>query len=280
MAKPRTIAIIGGGITGASAAQTLSKYDNLVIHLFDQGRRGVGGRTSSRCCAHESQVNMRWDHGCQFFRADTRQFQSILKEWINKGFVREWKGRFVSSKSLSADPARDFFGLPSTPPFYVGIDGMQSISQNVLSATYHEMIKTASSSLKLLTGTRVAQMERDEATNTSGDAAYHDTPEVIVQRNKDEIEQLGEQSGYDAVILTDVSSSFESWHRASAGVPDEFAKRVRERVGARVPLFAAMIAFDEASGIPFDAASFDDEILWFAAKSNSKPGMEDMKECW
>lgn len=115
---------------------------------------------------------------------------------------------------------------------------------------------------------------------TTGDAAYHDTPEARVRQNKDGIQQIGNISGYDAVILTDVSSSFESWHRASAGVPDQFAKRVRERVGARVPLFTAMIAFDKVSNIPFDAASFDNEAIWFAAKSNSKPGMEDGRECW
>ena len=102
MTKEKTVAIIGGGITGASAAQTLAKYDNITIHLFDQGRRGVGGRTSSRSAASSmnSETPMRWDHGCQFFRADTSQFKDIIQEWISKGIVHEWKGSFVSSKSL------------------------------------------------------------------------------------------------------------------------------------------------------------------------------------
>ena len=98
---------------------------------------------------------------------------------------------------------------------------------------------------------------------------------------------LGDAEGYDGIILTDVSSSFGKWHRASAGVPEPFAARVRERVGSRVPLFTAMIAFDKESGIPFDAGTFDNSVFWFASKSNSKPGMgmdsntkEGTKECW
>ncbi|KAL7529629.1 hypothetical protein ACHAXR_004192 [Thalassiosira sp. AJA248-18] len=293
----KTIAIVGGGITGATAAQTLSKYNNLTIHVFDQGRRGVGGRTSSRSAvADDNNDNestsgstmMRWDHGCQFFRADTPQFQEIMREWMAKDFVREWTGDFESSDTLSPD--REFFGLPSSPPFYVGWDGMQSLTQTILNDVKTKLVSGSSSSsstsLRVFTGTRVAQLERDDdsqrwlLSGTTGLAAFHDTSEIFVKCNE-EVQSLGEPSGYDAIILTDASSSFGKWHRASAGIPEEFAKRVRERVGARVPLFTAMIAFDGESNIPFDAASFDDPTLWFAAKSNSKPGMEEeQKECW
>jgi hypothetical protein len=47
-----------------------------------------------------------------------------------------------------------------------------------------------------------------------------------------------------------------------------------------------MIAFDAPlrSDVSFDAASFDDPIVWFASRSNSKPGMtwDDgmSNECW
>lgn len=286
-----SIAIIGGGITGATAARTLSKYDNMTIHVFDQGRRGVGGRTSSRSAAATgdssnggSNAMMRWDHGCQFFRADTPQFQHIVQEWLSKGFVKEWNGNFTSSATLSSD--REFFGMPSTPPFYVGADGMQTIAGKILDDIGNNLSESTSTttSLQVFTGTRVAQLEQDSKRwklhGTSGAAAFHDTSEKIAQANSG-IDLLGEESGYDAIILTDVSSSFGKWHRASAGVPEQFADRVRERVGARVPLFAAMIAFDRESKIPFDAASFDDPTVWFAAKSNSKPGMDPGAiECW
>ena len=182
---------------------------------------------------------------------------------------------------------KEVFGMPSTPPFYVATDGMQSLPKNILDEVVSNITQSSATKLQVYTGTRVAQLERDEETNkwklygTDGEAAYHDTPEKIAQANTNQTCILGEQSGYDAIILTDVSSSFGKWHRASAGVPESFAKRVRERVGARVPLFSAMIAFEKQTAIPFDAASFDDSIVWFAAKSNSKPGMEDVPmECW
>jgi len=289
-----SIAIIGGGITGATAAQALAHQHNncknnnkLTIHVFDQGRRGVGGRTSSRISTTSDGTNqqLKFDHGCQFFRADTPQFQNILKTWIQQDYVREWKGNFQSSNGMSTD--REFFGLPSTPPFYVAVNGIQSLAKNILDQVISSTSNNEESTeLQVFTGTRVAQLQRDESTNkcklhgTSGVAAYHDTPEKIAQANNTTT-IIGQGYGYDAVILSDVSSSFGKWHRASAGVPESFAKRVRERVGARVPLFSCMIAFDKDTNIPFDAASFDDSNVWFAAKSNSKPGMEALqKECW
>ena len=71
-------------------------------------------------------------------------------------------------------------------------------------------------------------------------------------------------------------------HRASAGVPDAFAARVRDRV--RLPLFAAMVAFAQPLGLPLDAVSVGGSSgLWFAARTQSKPGLEHGggdAECW
>lgn len=244
----------------------------------------------------------------QFFRADTPQFKNVVSNWMTKdlNLVSEWKGQFYSNTKSAEN---DFFGLPSQPPFYVGVDGMQSISEGLL---HHlqQLHRNSSNSngeedvgddnsdeepiLNVFTGTRVAEMQRDDNTNkwflsgVDGTPAYHDTPESKAKTLSTENNRIGskqgQKDGYDVVILTDVSSSFGKWHRASAGVPQDFASRVREKVGARVPLFTAMIAFDTESGIPFDAASFEFEnnkTLWFAAKMNSKPmnGLLN-RECW
>lgn len=341
--KVLNIAIIGGGITGASAAQHLINSQvgiedsemNVNVHLFDQGRRGVGGRSSHRH-VHASELStpsslpsssssgldsndisttknrgaqMGWDHGCQFFRADTERFRSIVEDWIATGLVKEWKGKFTSSGSGNGihecnsnsnsnindnDSKFDFFGMPSKPPFYVGANGMQSISKGILAQamqttntnarTIQNNSKISKSKLQIFTGTRVAQLDRDEATNkwklvgTTGTAAFHDTTEKAMKKSLNANggqHYLGAAEGYDAIILTDVSSSFGKWHRASAGVPESFASRVRERVNARVPLFTTMVAFENESGIPFDAATFmNNRTIWFASNSNSKPGMK------
>jgi len=291
------VAIVGGGITGACAASTLLRHrgsDNIEVDLFDQGRSGPGGRASHRRAAisgnHPAHV-VRFDHGCQFFRADTPRFREHVSEWIERGFVKEWDGAFVADDPANLD--RGFFGMPQRPPFYVGSDGINSVVQGVLdSCCYH--------ALRVHRGTRVAKMERNPSTGrwslygTSGEIAYHDTPEAKVAAaaaisSSDRGQRLGRSSGceYDVVILTDVSSSFGSWHRASAGVPEDFASKVRERVGARVPLFTALVAFESRLNAPFDAVSFaSNDTIWFAARSSSKPGLGGIVEymvacdCW
>ena len=43
------LVVIGGGITGAVAASRIAdSLSNVSIELFDQGRRGPGGRASHR----------------------------------------------------------------------------------------------------------------------------------------------------------------------------------------------------------------------------------------
>ena len=269
-----------------------------------------------------SSTNMlRWDHGCQFFRADTPRFQCIVREWLDKGYARVWNGNFTSMRcndhhhreeddeegtggDRSSKEEYEFFGLPSHPPFYVGSNGMQSLITNVMDDAVNQSSLSSSLSessqlMRVFAGTRVAKLQRSisndkwKLVGNCGIAAYHDTPEHIVQQQQQQQQHqqtaetdedgytiLGDESGYDVIILTDISSSFESWHRASAGVPPSFALSVRERVGARVPLFTTMIAYNTPqSSIPYDAISFiDHPMIWFAAKSNSKPGMMLMQE--
>ena len=79
----RRVAIVGGGITAACVASRLSQLaPSVSITLFDQGRRGPGGRASHRAVEADSgkvlpddppipPAALEFDHGCQFFRADT-----------------------------------------------------------------------------------------------------------------------------------------------------------------------------------------------------------------
>ena len=119
----------GRRITGACAARRLSATTGAAVevHLFDQGRRGVGGRTSSRtyrlrdgayrpsaggecdddddddAASGSSQhpQELRFDHGCQFFRADTPRFKRLAEEWIDRKYVAEWECDFRSSAAAT-----------------------------------------------------------------------------------------------------------------------------------------------------------------------------------
>lgn len=296
------VAIVGGGITGCCLASMLSQTKqiqpfstsdhpiNIRIDLFDQGRSGVGGRSSHRVIgtndgsttisstSDASSASLAFDHGCQFFRADTLRMQSITQDWINKGIAKEWQGNFQTTNTHSST---EFFGFPSNPPFYIGssIQGIKSIPKQIIERIIHDNCEN--NKLKLFEGTRVAKMTHEnnkwKLYGVSGDPAYHDTAEERAQEAP--FNRLTNIE-YDTVILTDVSSScFDGWHRASAGVPEDFAIRVRERVGARTPLFTAMVAYESRITEAPDAMSFQDDRLWFAARSSSK-GIAVGKECW
>ena len=106
------VAIVGGGITGAIIFNKLSKLSYTVkVDLFDQGR-SPGGRASTRFVPEVS-GGVSFDHGAQFFRADTADMRELVVDWLKEGWVQEWAGPHTG--------AGDFFGLPSTEgAVYVG----------------------------------------------------------------------------------------------------------------------------------------------------------------
>ena len=124
------IAVVGGGITGATAVSHLVRVlpSGSTVVLFDQGR-ALGGRTSVRRVRVEDgrriapedaapDAYYAWDHGCQFFRADTAEFRSsILPDWLGAKLAVEWRGRFGRLQGTAPTPegeaAPDFFGLPT-----------------------------------------------------------------------------------------------------------------------------------------------------------------------
>ena len=349
-----TIAIIGGGFAGTAAALRLAEEAGFQVTLFDQGRRGVGGRASHRRIDASSAggshhhgstyfnkfggliegVNplpspddgpppiagtYEFDHGCQFFRAETDRFKAMVKGWVEQGICAEWNATFAALGS----GAPDFFGFdgqPGSGPFYVGVGGNHLLPRALAAKAVRTATDEATGPVAggaaaatstspstpapapqpkvvVKAGVRVASMDRIASSNkwrlqgVDGEAAYHDTAERVAGKGRNS--SLGE---FDAVMVTDISTSFESWHRASAGVPEAVAAQVRHRV--RVPLFAAMVGFaspglgpDVPDAIVFGGAGAGagagdgagasssaggggggEGKLWYAARTRSKPG--------
>ena len=73
-----TIAIIGAGISGLTAANILK--DVAKVTVFEKSR-GVGGRIATRRAEP-----FYFDHGAQFFKARTEDFQSFIKPMIKGSF--------------------------------------------------------------------------------------------------------------------------------------------------------------------------------------------------
>ena len=271
------VAIVGGGITGTVAATTLARLlPGARITLFDQGR-GLGGRASHRrvddgkVVAPWARSSMAFDHGCQFFQGGDAEFrEKILNSWLKAGLAAEWRGRFAG--------AGDFFGV-GRETVYVGVGGMHTVTAGAA-----QQLECNHSNFVARRGVRVGAFaragDRWALSGVGGEAAIHDSK--LKSSDVEEARAAAALGEFDAVIVTDASAAQESWHRASAGLPEAFlamSKRVRDRV--RVAMFTAIVAFEARVPVAFDASSFQDSTLWFAARTNSKPGFEALeKECW
>ena len=85
------------------AAAALDKA-GIAVTVFDQGRRGPGGRASHRrvcdgCVVADDDLppgrgTLEFDHGCQFFRAEDTRMQELVAVWCAAGWAAEWRGRF------------------------------------------------------------------------------------------------------------------------------------------------------------------------------------------
>lgn len=69
-----------------------------------------------------------FDHAAQFFTLSDSQFAELVDSWMEKGLVQEWKG--IIGK---LDVGGQFVSLPSSPPRYVGVNGMRPLADSLLS---------------------------------------------------------------------------------------------------------------------------------------------------
>ena len=190
----------------------------------------------------------------------------------------------------------DFFGIPPTKEkdgeykndeVYIGVGGMNQLPRKIIRDCCCSDTNGNHNDVVVIfhKGTRVTNVQRHSTNQTwdlytvQGNAAYHDTKE---QSSSTEETILG--SDFNVVIFTDISSAFESWHKASAGIPNSFRQKIPHQ-RPRIPLFSCMVAFEKPIGdkIPYDAFTVSDStsILWFAARSDSKPGFpRHSTECW
>jgi renalase len=99
--KRRTVAILGAGMAGATAARMLADA-GLTVQVFDKGR-AVGGRMATRRSA-----SLQFDHGAQFMRSRGSVLAARLAAWEQRGIVAPWVGaeRWVGVPDMTA-PIRD-----------------------------------------------------------------------------------------------------------------------------------------------------------------------------
>lgn len=116
-----TIAIIGTGLAGLSAAESLTSAGQSV-QLFDKGR-GSGGRMASKRSDAGS-----LDLGAQYFTARDRRFLEAVQRWQSRGWVAEW------TPSLYNYSAGQLSYSPDEQTRWVGTPRMSSITRALLGA--------------------------------------------------------------------------------------------------------------------------------------------------
>lgn len=69
-----------------------------------------------------------FDHAAQFFTVKDPFFADLVDGWSKNGLVREWQGP-VGELEVGGQ----FVELPSTPPRYIGVNGMRPLADSILS---------------------------------------------------------------------------------------------------------------------------------------------------
>jgi predicted NAD/FAD-dependent oxidoreductase len=108
-----TVAVVGGGIAGLTAARALAEKQ-LNVTVFDKGR-AVGGRISTR-----SDSGLAFDHGATKFTVTDPRFKRFVGELIREGAVARWNATAVTIDGES------IAGKMGGVDYYVGTPGMNA----------------------------------------------------------------------------------------------------------------------------------------------------------
>lgn len=132
-----SLAIIGAGIAGLTAARRC-QAGGLAVTVFDKGR-SPGGRISSR----HTDLNLRFDHGAQYFTVSDKRFEQQVGEWVEKGWVGEWTGRIVQLQAgqiTDRPPQKRFVGVPRMSAIADGLSReLTVLCKTAISKITHEL---------------------------------------------------------------------------------------------------------------------------------------------
>jgi len=137
MSHPPSVAIIGAGMSGLSAATRLHQAD-LQVTLFDKSR-GSGGRMSSK----RTELGT-FDMGTQYFTARDPAFAAAVAQWRSAGWVAEWQPRLFRYDENGLAPSSD------QQQRFVGSPRMTALSRGLLG------------DLPLHSNTRIEQLQRSD----------------------------------------------------------------------------------------------------------------------
>lgn len=116
--RPLRIAVIGAGIGGLACARVL-KAAGHHVRVWDKGR-GPGGRASTRRVG-----TLHFDHGAQYFTAQSPPFSREVAEWQARGVIAEWQAPIAIAEGGTIRVES------SGTRRWVGVPGMSAIAQEL-----------------------------------------------------------------------------------------------------------------------------------------------------
>ncbi len=239
------VAIIGAGMTGASAANQLRLAGAEVV-VFDKAR-GPGGRMSSKRVESMDAAAPFYalDFGAQYFTARHPLFMQALQGWLAQGVVQRWEfDPYVWQHGLL---------LPSN-------DGQ---SRYVSTPTMHQLVKTILGDTTLHLNCRITELSFSQSSFSS----QHGGEWTLSSA------EGASYPGFDAVILTcppEQCRQLLAEHPLAMQIPPALL----------LPCWAVSLQLHRAVDHPADGIFVKEGPLSWCARQSAKPGRTGMTEQW
>ncbi len=231
MNKPK-LAIIGAGFSGIFLAQELREF--FEVKIFEKSR-GFGGRMSTRYAE-----NFTFDHGAQYFTAESEVFKKFLDPFIASKDVSSWKGDVISFKQSGAGSSRR-----SEESYFVGSPNMNSLC------------KKLASNLDISLNCEVAPMPVKKS-----DRWYLE-------------DKSGNHLGvYDFVISTAPIAQTKNLFCS------QIANDWKEEVASMLPSFVSMIGFNHKLNLDWIVAEVEQGPIKLISFNSSKSGRDKNTSCF
>lgn len=224
-AKP-AIAIIGTGMSGLACADGLAQ--DFELSLFDKSR-GLSGRLSTRRAPAHA-----FDHGAQYFRAQSAPFQQWLQPFEAAGHVQRWTPRHVTIAADGSQSPRE-----DAQPKWVFAPGMSAIGKALVAGR-------AQWKLYLDCGVEGVEGQAGDWFLRAGGSRFGPFAHIVFAMPPAQIQ-----------ALLPVNTSFSA------------ALAKTQMRGCHTLMLG--FAPSEAPQLDWQCAHFDDDVLGFAAVNSSKP---------
>ena len=239
------VAIIGAGMTGASAARALADA-GAEVTVFDKGR-GPGGRMSSKRLQQDDETGgyFQLDMGAQYFTARHPWFLRQVRQWQQQGVLQRWEfAPHVWQHELllpSDDAAIRYVGTPAM----------------------HQMLRATLGTLEQHYSCQVTELSYSQSSVSS-------------QRSTEWIVSTADGAsygGFDALLLT---CPPEQCRKLLLTHP------LAEQISADLLLPCWAVALELAEPVVHPAVGIFGKTgaLSWCARNNAKPGRPAMSEHW